>query len=199
MATLKSQPKKPQHRDDPRARRRHHRGSETPVQARRGIHTLARSTSQQGRRSSDGRRPVYEDRVTIMKPSSTHFGVPENPASSGPHDLRLATDVRSKFTHTRDLDTRIAVPANDSSTAEPDSRSNVAPQRAATGEREVRRLLSIGEVAEMLHVPVSWVYGRMRKRSRERLPGYRLGKYWRFREDEVLRWVQEHHEGFDGA
>ena len=42
----------------------------------------------------------------------------------------------------------------------------------------------------MLQVPVSWVYGRTRKRSVERLPGYRLGKYWRFREEEVLAWVK---------
>ena len=41
-----------------------------------------------------------------------------------------------------------------------------------------------------LKVPVSWVYGHTRKRSIDPLPGYRLGKYWRFREDEVLAWVQ---------
>lgn len=41
-------------------------------------------------------------------------------------------------------------------------------------------LLTVQQVAELLQVPVSWVYGRMRKRSLERLPAYRLGKYWRF-------------------
>lgn len=56
--------------------------------------------------------------------------------------------------------------------------------------REEGRLLNVHEVAEILHVPVSWVYGRMRKRSDERLPGYRLGKYWRFRQAEVLVWVE---------
>ena len=56
--------------------------------------------------------------------------------------------------------------------------------------REESHLLTVHEVATMLHVPVSWVYGRMRKRSVERLPGYRLGKYWRFRQDEVLAWVE---------
>ena len=39
-------------------------------------------------------------------------------------------------------------------------------------------LLTVQQVAELLQVPVSWVYGRMRKRSLERLPAYRLGKYW---------------------
>jgi hypothetical protein len=43
---------------------------------------------------------------------------------------------------------------------------------------------------EIPKVPVSWVYGHTRKRSIDPLPGYRLGKYWRFREDEVLAWVQ---------
>jgi excisionase family DNA binding protein len=62
----------------------------------------------------------------------------------------------------------------------------------ATGERrkDPGRLLTIEEVAALLHVPVSWVYGRMRKRSLERLPAYRLGKYWRFREDEIHAWVK---------
>ncbi|PYT52047.1 MAG: hypothetical protein DMG43_12975 [Acidobacteria bacterium] len=57
------------------------------------------------------------------------------------------------------------------------------------------RLLTVEEVASLLHVPVSWVYGRTRKRSLERLPGYRLGKYWRFREDEILAWVESQGAG----
>ena len=47
-------------------------------------------------------------------------------------------------------------------------------------------LLTVQQVAELLQVPVSWVYGRLRKRSLERLPGYRVGKYWRFDRQEVL-------------
>jgi len=64
------------------------------------------------------------------------------------------------------------------------------------GRRE-RRMpsLNVHEVAELLQVPVSWVYGRIRKRSLERLPGYRLGKYWRFRKEEVLAWVECHCRG----
>ena len=58
------------------------------------------------------------------------------------------------------------------------------------GEEKTRAgLLTVEEVATLLHVPVSWVYGRMRKRSLERLPAYRLGKYWRFREEEIDAWV----------
>ena len=53
-------------------------------------------------------------------------------------------------------------------------------------------LLTVRQVAGLLQVPVSWVYGRMRKRSLERLPAYRLGKYWRFDREEVLAWVARH-------
>jgi excisionase family DNA binding protein len=51
-------------------------------------------------------------------------------------------------------------------------------------------LLTIKEVAELLRVSVSWVYGRTRRRSIDRIPGLRIGKYWRFHESEVLAWVE---------
>jgi hypothetical protein len=53
-------------------------------------------------------------------------------------------------------------------------------------------LLSVEEVGGHLKVRVSWVYGHTRKRSTELLPGYRVGKYWPFREDEISSWVQRH-------
>jgi excisionase family DNA binding protein len=59
--------------------------------------------------------------------------------------------------------------------------------------------LTVHQVAELLQVPVSWVYGRMRKRSFERLPGYRLGKYWRFDREEVLAWVARHQANREAA
>ena len=70
---------------------------------------------------------------------------------------------------------------------------------AATAERESDRLLTVQQVAELLHVPVSWVYGRTRKRSIERLPGIRLGKYWRFREEEIHEWVDSQRRGHHAA
>jgi len=51
----------------------------------------------------------------------------------------------------------------------------------------------------LLQVPVSWVYGRTRKRSLERIPSYRLGKYWRFRQEEVLAWVESQRRGSHAA
>jgi excisionase family DNA binding protein len=60
--------------------------------------------------------------------------------------------------------------------------------------QERNELLTVKEVAELLRVPVSWVYDRTRKRSLDRLPGIRLGKYWRFRQGEVLAWVESQRE-----
>jgi excisionase family DNA binding protein len=60
-------------------------------------------------------------------------------------------------------------------------------------------LMTVQQVAELLQVPVSWVYGRLRKRSLERLPGYRLGKYWRFDKEEVLAWLAQQREGRTAA
>ena len=60
-------------------------------------------------------------------------------------------------------------------------------------------LLTVQQVAQLLQVPVSWVYGRLRKRSLERLPGYRLGKYWRFDKEEVLAWLAQQREGRKAA
>jgi excisionase family DNA binding protein len=57
------------------------------------------------------------------------------------------------------------------------------------------QLLTVQEIAGLLRVPVSWVYGHLRKRCTDRLPAYRLGKYWRFRGDEVLSWVARHRSG----
>jgi len=68
----------------------------------------------------------------------------------------------------------------------------VGVKNEATGDqgRQKRQLLTVRDVADFLHVPVSWVYGRTRKRSVERLPGYRLGKYWRFREEDIMAWLE---------
>lgn len=67
----------------------------------------------------------------------------------------------------------------------------------ATGEKKNgdHQFLTVHEVAELLQVPVSWVYGRLRQRSTEPLPGYRVGKYWRFREQEIVAWVRCHRRG----
>ena len=55
---------------------------------------------------------------------------------------------------------------------------------------DARALLTVEEVAELPRVPLSWVYERTRNRSVDRIPGFRLGKYWRFRETDVLEWLE---------
>ena len=56
-------------------------------------------------------------------------------------------------------------------------------------------LLTVEEVSELLCVPVSWVYERTRKRGQDRIPGFRLGKYWRFREEDVIAWLERQRSG----
>lgn len=58
-----------------------------------------------------------------------------------------------------------------------------------------RRLLSVSEVAELLQVPVTWVYERTRSRAINRIPGFRLGKYWRYDEVEVVAWLERQRSG----
>jgi excisionase family DNA binding protein len=78
--------------------------------------------------------------------------------------------------------------------------NNAAHIAATEGEESHgKHLLTVHEVADLLQVPVSWVYGRTRKRSLERIPSYRLGKYWRFRQDEVLAWVESQRRGSHAA
>jgi len=59
------------------------------------------------------------------------------------------------------------------------------------------RLLTVEQVADLLQVPPSWVYGRTRTRAADRIPGFRLGKYWRFREGDVLAWLERQREGIE--
>jgi excisionase family DNA binding protein len=127
---------------------------------------------------------------------STQFGVRENRASPRQHASRLAVDAPLNIDHLveESLETQPSSPPNARSVKVSERRLHAASQDEATGRdvRDGRHLHDVREVAKLLHVPVSWVYGRMRKRSLERLLGYRLGKYWRFRKDEVLAWVDCH-------
>jgi excisionase family DNA binding protein len=81
-------------------------------------------------------------------------------------------------------------PASSGSEDHSESSAFLGNRNGGTEKRDREKLLTIQQVADLLHVPVSWVYGRTRKRSMERLPGIRLGKYWRFREEEIHAWVE---------
>jgi excisionase family DNA binding protein len=129
-----------------------------------------------------------------MKSRSGQFGVRKNPGSQRVHGLRLALNSSSKEQSIGLGNAQAEVrPLSEPRMVETFQLplSEQANEARGTGRRESTQLLAVEEVASLLHVPVSWVYGRMRKRSMERLPGYRLGKYWRFREDEIHAWVED--------
>ena len=53
------------------------------------------------------------------------------------------------------------------------------------------KLLTVSEVAEMLSVPVSWVYEHTRGRGLQRIPHVKLGKYVRFDALEIRNWIEK--------
>jgi excisionase family DNA binding protein len=63
-------------------------------------------------------------------------------------------------------------------------------QRASLerGYRVSDRLLDAHEVAELLHVPVSWVRESTRSGA---IPHVELGRYKRYREADVVKWLEE--------
>ncbi len=56
------------------------------------------------------------------------------------------------------------------------------------------QLLTVSEIAQTLRVPVSWVYGRTRRRGLERMPHIKLGKYLRFDPNTVSEWLKSMRE-----
>ena len=68
----------------------------------------------------------------------------------------------------------------------PDEQS--APRLLPDGES----LLTVHEVAKILKVPVSWVYERTRRHGTARLPHIKIGKYLRFRKEDVLGWLDDY-------
>jgi excisionase family DNA binding protein len=145
-----------------------------------------------------------------MKPLDLQFDLRKNPDSPRVHGLRIAVSGQSNAEQQEPqsveapppvnparMQRTFALPLNDAPTGATEGEGKNSGRQAGQVQSSLRhdvggdsgRLLTIEEVASLLHVPVSWVYGRMRKRSLERLPAYRLGKYWRFREDEIHAWV----------
>ena len=121
-----------------------------------------------------------------MKPRTAQLGARKNPDSPRVHGLRLAMNSSSNSQAGESF------PPVPSATEQ----LSLSPEYAANettegGTREKGQLLTVQEVADLLRVRVSWVYGRTRKRSRERIPGYRVGKYLRFSADEVMAWLRE--------
>jgi len=51
-------------------------------------------------------------------------------------------------------------------------------------------LLTIDQLCEQFQVPKSWVYARTREKGPGAIPVIRVGKYLRFRLEDVLQWIE---------
>jgi excisionase family DNA binding protein len=133
-----------------------------------------------------------------MNRRQIQFGVRENTASSRQHASRFAVHPGpDEFSRRGEGKIQASVTNNDRPCTGYEDAQHAATRPAATAKerRDENSLLTVQEVAELLQVPVSWVYERVRKRSPERLPCYRLGKYWRFRELDLLAWIERQRVG----
>lgn len=127
------------------------------------------------------------DRTSQFEPSKSTALPPQHaPRPAQLRNLNLAC-TEENFTNAQR-----PVHKNDARTLGVERPVNGAPTHVATaGERdEESRLLTVRDVAELLQVPMSWVYERTRGRSPSRIPGFRLGKYWRFSAADVTAWMK---------
>jgi hypothetical protein len=109
-----------------------------------------------------------------MKARNVQFGERKNPDSSRVHGLRLAV-CSLPVESVRKLESangaELTPPPAPYEAGWPQLPHSGLPNEATGGTETGRdRLLTVEEVAVLLHVPVSWVYGRTRKRSLGRLP-----------------------------
>jgi len=121
------------------------------------------------------------------------FGMRENPASDRRHGSRHATRSPLDRNGTAEKDASASPPAAGAHhlPVNASGNSNAAPLGSATAGKNItqNRLLTIHDVADLLQVPASWVYEHTRQRCANRIPGIRLGKYWRFERTEVEAWL----------
>ena len=129
-----------------------------------------------------------------MKSRPTQLGGRENTASSRQLASRLAVD-----THSNAICIEEETPQRQRLSLQDDAPGTNMPapyraasQSAATAEerRGERNLLTVHEVAELLQVPVSWVYERTRRHGPEQLPHFKIGKYLRFEERMMVEFIQ---------
>jgi Helix-turn-helix domain len=129
-----------------------------------------------------------------MKPRDLQFDRRKGPDSPRVHGLRVvidpfpneelkvlqkSQDETQQFISGKHIAESFELPAIDG-------------MNGATGERrrESSLLLTVEEVACLLHVPVSWVYERSRRRGPEQLPHFKIGKYLRFEVRALTDFIQ---------
>jgi predicted DNA-binding transcriptional regulator AlpA len=129
-----------------------------------------------------------------MKLRPTQFGMRENTASPRQHASRLSVNSNSNAICIDEErpETQRPSPQDGCSSAGFANELNAAPNREATNGRKEERgqLLTVHEVAQLLHVPASWVYERTRRRSSDQLPCVKLGKYLRFEQATITEFIQ---------
>ncbi len=55
-------------------------------------------------------------------------------------------------------------------------------------------LLTVDDLAKQLRVKPSWIYGETRKSGQGSIPRIKVGKYLRFRLEEVMDWLKAQQE-----
>ena len=65
--------------------------------------------------------------------------------------------------------------------------------------KEDEELMTVGEVARLLKVPVSWVYERCRTGTANPLPHLKLGKYLRFSRSALFAYIEGLRRGDSGG
>jgi excisionase family DNA binding protein len=63
---------------------------------------------------------------------------------------------------------------------------------------DTSKLLTVEQVAEMLNVPVSWVYGHTSGKG-ARLPHVKVGRLLRFHRADIEAWIASHTHGSPGS
>ncbi len=54
----------------------------------------------------------------------------------------------------------------------------------------IERLLTPQEAAEILRVKLSWLYQHTRRRTQDRIPFVKIGRYLRFREQDLVAYIE---------
>jgi len=54
-----------------------------------------------------------------------------------------------------------------------------------------KKLIGVNELAEILGVPISWVYARTRETGPNAIPRINVGKYIKFEIEKVMDWLKE--------
>ena len=57
-------------------------------------------------------------------------------------------------------------------------------------KQAIEHLLTPEEAAEILRVKLSWLYQHTRRRTQDRIPFVKIGRYLRFREQDLVAYIE---------